>query len=191
MKLDRDPPNPIEDPINVEKSFNPGYYWVRLWKTNYTSFFNNSLYVPIVYSTNSYQLDNNYPITIETNFDYKNSRLKILNNNIISSYEFYYLEPVKYFGSYNLIKEVKYEENSMYIYLKNPIILKTSLNNTNIQLIISPRFNNQYEYYSNLKFKYNFGIQPVFYNKIQQTDNYPVVRYVLKDDKLIFIQKST
>jgi hypothetical protein len=175
--------------INVEKNFIAGYYWVRLWKTNYTSFFKNSLYVPTTYSTTLYQLNNTYPIKIEALFDYDNSRFKILNNNIISSYEFYYLEPVKYSGTYNLIKEIKQDGNNMYIYLKNPIILKSDLANTNIELIISPRFNNQYEYYSNLKFKYNFGIQPVFYNTLKPLNTYPVVRYILKNNELIFIQK--
>lgn len=179
----------LNNKINVEKSFTAGYYWIRLWKTNYTSFFENSLYVPTNYSYSLYQLNNTYPIKIDVLFDYDNLRFKILNGNIISSYEFYYLEPVKYLGNYNLINEVRYDNDNMYIYMKNPVILKSALDNTLIELTISPRFNNQYEYYSNLKFKYNFGIQPVFYNTIEPLNMYQVVRYVLKDNELIFIQK--
>jgi hypothetical protein len=175
--------------INVEKSFIAGYYLVRLWKTNYNSFFENSMYVPTTYSTSSYQLNNTFPIKFDALFDYTNSRFKILNNNIISSYEFFYLEPIKYLGNYNLIKEVKLDGLDMYIYMKNPLILDSKLANKNIELTISPRFNNQYEYYANLKFKYNFGIQPVFYNTIKPLNTYPVVRYVLRDNQLIFIQK--
>jgi hypothetical protein len=183
--------NVLNNKIDVEKSFTAGYYWVRLWKTNYVSFFDNSLYVPPNYSTKSYPLNNNYPIKIDILFDYSNSRFEVLNTNIITSYEFYYGQTVKYLGNYNYIKEIKFDGTNMYIYMKNPLILNSSLDNTNFELIISPRFNNQYEYYTNLKFKYNFGLQPVFYNKIKPKDLYQVIRYVIKDDKLVFIQKYT
>ena len=183
--------NVLNNKIDVEKLFTAGYYWVRLWKTNYVSFFDNSLYVPSDYSPSLYPLNNNYPIKIDILFDYSNSRFRILNKDIITSYEFYYGQTIKYLGNYNYIKEIKLDGTRMYMYMKNPLILDSIPNNAKFELIISPRFNNKYEYYSNLKFKYNFGLQPVFYNKIKPKDLYQVIRYVIKDDKLVFIQKYT
>ena len=177
-----------QNKINVEQSFIKDYYWVRLWKTNYISYFKNYMYLPKNKILSSIVLKNNYPINIDIEFDYNNSRFKLLTDkSILNLYNFYYLQPVKYKGTYNYIKSIIIEENNTYIYLTNKIILNT--NEKSLSLIVSPQFNNQYEYYSNLKFKYNFSLQPVFYNTIKKGDRYPVIRYILKNNKLIFIQK--
>ena len=165
------------------------WVWCRIWNTDYVSSFENSMYIPNNISLNNINFNDNFPIEIKTTYDSTTNEFKITNYNntlISSKFAFYYLQPVQLAGTFNYIISIKTIGNEQYLKLANEINIKNSINNVDIKF--SPIYSTEYEYYSNLKIKYNFGIQSHDYNKLSAGKEINVVRYALKNDNLIFIQ---
>lgn len=172
--------------INTDSSFSAGYRWIRLLKTKYKSHFENKFIVPKYIS--NYNFNNKFSIDIITLYDHTNKRFKLLNEiNILDAFNFYYLQPVNIGGTFNQIKNV-IQDTYIYIYLMNPLLISENMNDKEILITLTPRYYNDITLYSQLKFKYNFAIQPSDYNNLEDK-NIEVIRYALKNDKLIFVQK--
>jgi hypothetical protein len=144
-----------------------GFTWIKLWKTNYESYFLNKFTVPNI--TNISNLTNNYPVEIQVAY---NTCFTILNNQ---AYDLYYMQPVYIGGTYNYISNI----NNNTISLVNPVIY-SSLST----LTLSPQYN--YNYYSDIQIRYNFGLQIYDYDNLNEIIVY---RFALLYDTLIFFEK--
>ncbi len=178
--------------IKLFGQFDSGYKWVRIWETNYKSQFENLLYIPENLSVNDYEFNSNYPIKIETEYDSQSNSFKLLNDlSLLSKYKFNYSQPVQVLGTYNYIKSINIDKqtNIIYISLINNILFNPdNLQDIQIHMIISPQIINEYEHFSQLKFKFNSAIQSHNYNDLNgKTIN--VLRYIIKNDNLVFTQK--
>jgi hypothetical protein len=171
--------------INIDNVANmtPGFRLVRVLNTNYISFFENVSYVPI--NTSSFNISNKYPIMLSVNYDHTNNRMKILNNSsIMTNFNFYYFQPIFISGTYNFIKNITFDGTNYWIVLMNSsnIVIDGIM-----KVTFSPSYTNNKEYYNQTKFRYNFGIQSYDYNNLIGK-SIEVVRYILKDNKVILVQ---
>jgi hypothetical protein len=173
--------------IDVDLMFVPGYKWINIMNTRYISHFENVMRIPQTSANLTLEhtlFNNDYPIEIMTEYNNSTKLFSVQSDfNIIDNYQFYYLQPVKIGGTYNYIKSINTTESSILIKLLNPI--DTEL--VDIKLIISPKFSNTFDYFSQISIRHNGGIQLQNYNKLTKIQ---VVRYVLDQDRLIFIQKK-
>jgi len=183
--------------INVDSTFLPGFRKVRIWETDYWSQFENVFDVP---SKGEYHIDDNYPFKLKLKYDnsigvnrfYFNKKELIINNNI-----FYFLQPIKISGTYNYIKSIiTYDDDPLVVFYLLNDIPYTLLQDQEIDIIFSPKKPNNVNLYSQLKIKYNFGIQIDNYKELNDEVDYnntykqiEVIRYILKNDELIFIEK--
>jgi hypothetical protein len=148
---------------------------VRVYNTNYTATFENKLVLnENLYNENLYN-ENLYPIEISC---------YVVNNKLTLGYinyylKNYYLQPIKILGTFNYIKSI-YNNTISLLY---PITIKTP----KVSIILSPYQCTVKEYYGMIRFRYNFGIESIFYDNLNNID---VTRYILRDDELIYIEKG-
>jgi len=183
--------------INVDSTFLPGFRKVRIWETDYWSQFENVFDIP---NKGEYHIDENYPCKLKLKYDesfgvirfyFNKNELKI-NTNI-----FYFLQPIKISGTYNYIKSIiTYDDDPLVVFYLLNDIPYTLLQDQEIDIIFSPKKPNNVNLYSQLKIKYNFGIQIDNYKELNDAVDYnntfkqiEVIRYILKNDELIFIEK--
>ena len=170
-----------------------GYYYIRLLKSNHYSNFENKMYIGTSPDNNIIEksnINNKFAIEIPTIF--VNNNFKLLNNNSLLDYfDFYYLQPVYVGGSYNYLKNIEYDnDNDIYYFiLLNQNNIDISFDNKLINIILSSSYCNMYEYYSQLKISFNFELNLYNYNKLIG-EKINVVRYVLKNNELIFVQNK-
>jgi len=167
----------------INTNMTPGYRLVRVMNTIYTSFFENVSFVPI--STTTFNISNKYPIILSVNYDHNNNRIQILNNsNIMTNFNFYYFQPIFISGSYNFIKNITFDGTYYWIVLMNPtnIIMDGTM-----KVTFSPSYTNNKDMFIQTKIRYNFGIQSYDYNNLIGK-NIEVVRYILKDNKVVLVQ---
>ena len=161
---------------------NSGYYWGKMIDTKYKHFFSNDSYIPDNITT--LNITNNYPISIITEYDSENNMIKISNPNLLSSFNFYYMQPLFFGGTYNFVKKVYSDGNNYWIQL----IKSTNITNNYVsKVIFTPIFINEKEYFSQYKLRYNFAIQPYDYNKLSGI-KIEVIRFVLKNNEVILVQ---
>lgn len=177
-----------------------GYYYIRLFKTDYYSQFENKMYIGIssinsntnIYENitiDNYNFNNKHPIEIPTLYNHSLSLFKMLNEStILDSFNFYYMQPVFIAGTYNYISNIIYNDNYYYIKLLNTLNISANYDNTIINILCSSYYSNLYEYYTQLKINYNFALQSIEYNNFGS--KILVVRYALKNDQLIFIENN-
>ena len=176
---------------------NKKYMWCLVWNTIYASNFNNPMKIPILYTTptNYSSLTNKFPIILNATYESATKRLKInnlnKNTNIINGFTFFYNQPIKMFGLYNYIKNITYSvaDSSYYIYITNEFTNNSDFNLKTIDIIISPSNINETDLYYLTKFRYNYGIQLLDYDMVVGTQ-IEVIRVALKNDQLIFIEKT-
>ncbi len=195
--------NVIDGKISLtDSSFIGGYYYVRVFNTNYYSNFENKMFfgtspenITDIYTdiTNSnYNINNKFPIEIPTVFT--NNKFKLLNDKILFDYfNFYYMQPVSVGGTFNyllrIINDAQEGHNNYYFELLNPVYISNSFENKLINILFSSSYCNLYEYYTQLKINFNFGLNVYDYNKLLG-NKISVIRYALKNDELIFIQNE-
>ena len=165
-----------------------GYRWVRVWKTQYVfNNTNNSMTITTNLNNNTLNL-NNFPIKLTLAYDSIKQRFAILNaTNMINSFNFYYLQPVMIAGVFTYIQKILNINGTYYIYFTDTNLINLS-GITNIDVLFSPINTNHYEYNTQTKIRYNFGFNILNYDSLVGTQ-INIIRYILKNDKLIFIQK--
>jgi len=148
---------------NFDKLITNDYIWVKILNTDYSSYYN---YSHEQYYNNLAQ----YPIQIYKNIN--NNKIEI-DNDIIEL--FYFFQPLYINGTFNRIKR---------IYDNKIELMNNYYNKDNVKIILSPFYINKYNYYINRKILYNFKIN------VNYDDNFLVIRYILKSDKLIYVDKE-
>lgn len=159
-----------------------GYKWVRIMNTVYTSFFENTSFIPV--STTNFKITNKYPVELNVNYDRTINRLQILNNSsIMTNFNFFYLQPIFISGTYNYVKNITFDGNNYLISLINPMNILDGM----MKVVFSPSYINNKDYYNMTKIRYNFGIQSHDYDTLVGK-NIEVTRFIVKDDLLVLVQ---
>jgi hypothetical protein len=159
-----------------------GYKWVRIMDTVYTSFFENTSFIPL--STTNFKISNKYPIELNVNYDRTMNRLQILNNSsIMTNFNFFYLQPIFISGTYNYVKNITFDGTNYWISLINPMNIMDGM----MKVVFSPSYTNNKDYYNMTKIRYNFGIQSHDYDNLIGKD-IEVTRFIIKDDLLVLVQ---
>lgn len=176
-----------------------GYRLVRVWKTNYVSYFDNKFTVPVTLVPTNLKFNDNFSIELFTQYDYNKKSLKVLNHSdIFEKFNFYYLQPVYLCGSYNYVKSIvtNTEDNvtAYYIYLINEITIDSQFDNSIIKIAFTPSYCNEYDYFSQLRIRFNSALQPFDYNELYDYTNnvgkkIEVIRFAFKDDNLVFFER--
>ena len=174
-----------------------GYKWVNVLYSNYISSFENSLFVPLTFDSSSY---NTHPIEIGTTFSYSNNNFMIINNiSLLYNFNFYYMQPVKIAGTYNYLKNITMDASSNYYFnLLYPVNIDNIYDGSNINITFTPNYMNQTNFYTETKFRYNFGLNvndyDFLFDKTTAAANnnkslyINMINYILYQDKLINVQ---
>jgi hypothetical protein len=175
--------------LNVNNNSLSGYMWVLFWDTNYTANFNNYMTIPKNFTTS---LTNNHPIKINVIYELDNERYKLIDpSSFISTFTWFYNQSVKIFGTYKIIRKIEYVENNYYLYLTESTNTGITDNINSTFMIISSSESTESSLFYLNKFRYNYSIELPNYDQLYQDKPYiEVVRCALKNDQLIFIEKT-
>jgi hypothetical protein len=151
---------------SIDISMNAGYKWVRLLNTKYNSSYENSLYIPI--TTPSIQYNNMHPIEITTTYDIVSDRFKLMNStDILKNFNFYYLQPIHYMGSFNYIKDISYDGTYYWFILITNSGLSASYDGKSVDIMFTPSYCNDLKYYTNSNFRFNSAIEMNDYDMVR------------------------
>ena len=172
--------------LNVNSNILSGYRWVLFWDTNYTANFNNYMTIPTNFTAS---LTNNHPIKINVIYESIENRFKLFDQtSFITTFTWFYNQSVKIFGTYNFIQKIEYDNGNYYLYLTE--LTNTVSNGSTDFIIISSYESTESSLFYLNKFRYNYGIELSNYDQLLPSTYIEVIRCALKNDQLIFIEKT-